>query len=82
MDYWHAAASRIAIARKFIEDKFDKYEVVLDHLKQRYPDIAYDFIREIMGAEGDVAWKYWNEFSKAIPEKYLLFFLGVIWMSN
>ncbi|MCC7577130.1 MAG: CRISPR-associated endonuclease Cas1 [Methanomethylovorans sp.] len=27
-------------------------------------------IREIMGVEGGVAWKYWNEFSKAIPEKY------------
>lgn len=26
-------------------------------------------IREIMGVEGGVAWKYRNEFSKAIPEK-------------
>jgi CRISPR/Cas system-associated endonuclease Cas1 len=43
--------------------------------------IAYDFsenigklksaktIREIMGVEGDVAWEYRNEISKAIPEK-------------
>lgn len=45
------------------------------------PAIAYDFsenigklksaktIREIMDVEGGVAWKYWNEISKAIPEK-------------
>jgi CRISPR-associated protein Cas1 len=45
MDHWHATASRIEIARKFIEAKFDKSEVVLDHLKQRYPDIAYDSLR-------------------------------------
>ncbi|WP_321418427.1 CRISPR-associated endonuclease Cas1 [uncultured Methanomethylovorans sp.] len=74
--------TRISIARKFIEAKFDKSQVVLDYLKQRYPEIAYDFsedneklkkaktIREIMGIEGGVAWKYWNEFSKAIPDKY------------
>jgi len=74
--------ARISIARKFIEAKFDKSQVVLDYLKQRYPSIEYDFsedneklkkansIREIMGVEGGVAWKYWNEFSKAIPEKY------------
>ena len=74
--------SRIKIARKFIEAKFDKSLVVLDYLKQRYPEIEYDFsadieklkstktIREIMGIEGGVAWKYWNEYSKAIPENY------------
>ncbi len=74
--------NRISIARKFIEAKFDKSQAVLDYLKQRYPSIEYDFsedneklkkaktIREIMGVEGGVAWKYWNEFSKAIPEKY------------
>jgi CRISPR-associated protein Cas1 len=90
MDHWHAATSRIEIARRFIKAKFDKSEVVLDHLKQRYPYIAYDFsedieelkvsksIRELMSVEGGVVWKYWNEFSKAIPEKYLLFFLATI----
>lgn len=74
--------ARISIAKKFIEAKFDKSQVVLDYLKQRYPSIEYDFsqdneklkkansIREIMGVEGGVAWKYWNEFSKGIPEKY------------
>jgi CRISPR-associated protein Cas1 len=38
--------------------------------------------REVMSVEGDVAWKYWNSFSKAIPEKYLLFLLFVIPNSN
>ncbi|MDK2946846.1 MAG: CRISP-associated protein Cas1 [Methanolobus sp.] len=76
------AETRLKIARKFIEAKFDKTQVVLDYLKQRYPSIDYDFtddfaklkkaktIKEIMGVEGGVAYKYWNEFSKAIPEKY------------
>lgn len=74
--------ARVKIAKNFIEAKFDKTLVVLDYLKQRYPEIDYnlteDFeklkkaktIKEIMGVEGGVAYKYWNEFSKAIPEKY------------
>ncbi|SDG05323.1 CRISPR-associated protein, Cas1 family [Methanolobus vulcani] len=74
--------SRITIARKFIEAKFDKSIVVMDYLKQRYPEIDFDFsedieklksansIKEIMGIEGGVAWKYWNEFNKAIPGEY------------
>jgi len=74
--------ARVKISKKFIEAKFDKSLVVLDYLKQRYPTIDYDFtedfeklkkaktIKEIMGVEGGVAYKYWNEFSKAIPEKY------------
>ena len=74
--------SRIKIARKFIETKLDKSIVVMDYLKQRYPAIDYDFsedieklksatcIKEIMGIEGGVAWKYWNEFNKAIPQDY------------
>ena len=61
--------SRLKIARKFIEAKFDKSLVVLDYLNQRYPEIEYDFsadieklkspktIRETMGIEGGVAWK-------------------------
>jgi CRISPR-associated protein Cas1 len=52
------------MARKFIEAKFDKSIVVMDYLKQRYPEIKYDFsediekqstaktIKEIMGVEG------------------------------
>jgi CRISP-associated protein Cas1 len=27
-------------------------------------------IKEVMVIEGGLAWKYWDEFSKAIPEKY------------
>ena len=74
--------ARVKIAKNFIEAKFDKTLVVLDYLKQRYPEIEYDLtedfeklekaktIKEIMGVEGGVAYKYWNEFSKAVPEKY------------
>ncbi|WP_445475709.1 CRISPR-associated endonuclease Cas1 [Methanococcoides methylutens] len=74
--------TRIEFAKKFIEAKFSKSEVVLDYLQQRYPEIEYDFtddkarlekaksIRDILGAEGGVAWKYWNEYAKAVPEKY------------
>ncbi|WP_292464318.1 CRISPR-associated endonuclease Cas1 [Methanolobus sp.] len=74
--------ARVTIAKNFIEAKFDKTLVVLDYLKQRYPEIEYDLtedfeklkkaktIKEIMGVEGGVAYKYWNEFAKAIPEKY------------
>ncbi|WMW25033.1 CRISPR-associated endonuclease Cas1 [Methanolobus sediminis] len=74
--------ARVKIAKNFIEAKFDKSQVVLDYLKQRYLSVDYDFtedfeklkkaksIKEIMGVEGGVAYKYWNEFSKAIPDKY------------
>ncbi|NPE30342.1 CRISPR-associated endonuclease Cas1 [Methanococcoides sp. SA1] len=73
---------RVNLAKKFIEAKFSKSEAVLEYLKQRYPEIEYDFsvdksklenvksIREILGIEGGVAWKYWNEYAKAIPEEY------------
>ncbi|AFV22383.1 CRISPR-associated protein, Cas1 family [Methanolobus psychrophilus R15] len=73
---------RAKIAKNLIEAKFDKSKVVLDYLKQRYPAIEYDFledigklnaaksVREIMGVEGGVAWKYWNEFAKAVPVEY------------
>lgn len=74
--------TRVKIAKNFIEAKFDKSLVVLDYLKQRYPEIDYDFspdlkkldsakkINDILGVEGGIAYKYWNEFSKVIPEKY------------
>lgn len=73
---------RLKIAKKFIEAKISKSEAVLDYLKQRYPEIEYDFtedkakldnvksIRELMGVEGGIAWKYWIEYSKAVPEEY------------
>ncbi len=38
--------TRISIARKFIEAKFDKSQVVLDYLKQRYPEVNYDFSKD------------------------------------
>jgi CRISPR-associated protein Cas1 len=74
--------ARVKLARKFIEAKLSKSEAVLDYLKQRYPEIEYDFsidksklenaksVREILGIEGGVAWKYWNEYVKAVPEEY------------
>ncbi|MEL4305252.1 CRISPR-associated endonuclease Cas1 [Methanococcoides sp. LMO-2] len=74
--------TRIKIAKKFIEAKFDKSQITLDYLKERYPSIDYDFseetkklekakrVNDALGAEGGVASKYWNEFLKAIPEKY------------
>jgi CRISPR-associated protein Cas1 len=73
---------RLEIAKKFIEAKFNKSQAVLDYLKLRYPEINFDSsdelkkleeartIREVMGVEGGLAWKYWNEFSKDIPKKY------------
>ena len=68
--------TRLKIARKFIEAKISKSQAVLDYLKQRYSEVDYDFttdkgkiknvksIRELMGIEGGIAWKYWNEFNK------------------
>lgn len=73
---------RLRLAKKFIEAKFDKSQVVLNYLKQRYPEIENDFskdsskladannIKEVMGAEGAVAVYYWTQFEKLIPEKY------------
>ncbi|UGV39822.1 CRISPR-associated endonuclease Cas1 [Methanococcoides orientis] len=73
--------SRIKIARGFVEAKVDKSTVVLDFLNQRYPTVDFNFsedidklnninsIRDILGVEGGVASKYWNEFLKVIPEK-------------
>lgn len=72
---------RLEIAKKCIEAKFVRTELVLDYLKQRYPEVDADLsgdaaklkdartIREVMGAEGAVAAFYWQEFQKIIPEK-------------
>ena len=74
--------TRLEIAKKIIEGKFEKSKTVLEFLNQRYPEIKFDVseeliklgqvksIRELMGVEGGLAWKYWNEFNKAIPEEY------------
>jgi CRISP-associated protein Cas1 len=70
---------RVEIAKKFIEAKFNKSQAVIDYLKLRYSEIEFDVsdelqkleriktVKEVMGVEGGLAWKYWNEFSKAIP---------------
>ena len=75
-------ATRIKIARKLIEAKFERSRLVLDYLEQRYPDVGNDLerdacklsgtntIKEIMGVEGAVAQLYWSEFQKIIPDKY------------
>ena len=67
-------ATRIKIARKLIEAKFERSRLVLDYLEQRYPDVGNDLerdacklsgtntIKEIMGVEGAVAQLYWSEF--------------------
>lgn len=74
--------TRLKIAKKFIEAKISKSESVLDYLQQRYSEVDYDFntdkgkiknvksIRELMGIEGGIAWKYWNEYNKVIPIEY------------
>jgi CRISPR/Cas system-associated endonuclease Cas1 len=57
---------------------------MFDYLKEHYPSIDYDFseeikklemakrVNDVLGVEGGVAYKYWNEFSKIVPEKYEL----------
>ena len=74
--------TRIAIARKFLEAKFLRTQVVLDWLKERYEIINNDFskeiplfkkaktINELMMVEGRIASYYWREFKKVIPEKF------------
>ncbi|TQD27917.1 CRISPR-associated endonuclease Cas1 [Methanolobus vulcani] len=74
--------NRIKIARALVEAKVDKSTVVLEYLNQRYSTVDFDLstdvdklkkvnsIVEIMGVEGGIAYKYWHEFSKVIPEKY------------
>ena len=74
--------TRLEIAKKFIEAKFDKSKSILVFLSQRYPEIKFGIpdkltklrdvksIREIMGVEGTLAGKYWIEFTKAVPKEY------------
>lgn len=82
--YWayENASIRIKIARKLIEAKFERSQIVLDYLEQRYPEVGNDLgldtcglndtntIKEVMGVEGAVAQTYWNEFRKIIPTEY------------
>lgn len=60
-------ATRIKIARKLIEAKFERTRLVLNYLEQRYPEIGTDIdrdagklgdtntIQKIVGVEGAVA---------------------------
>ena len=73
--------TRLLIARQFIEGKFERTQLVLDYLNQRYPDVNTDFskessklskvttLRELMGVEGIVAVFYWEQIQKVIPPK-------------
>jgi len=73
---------RVAIAKKFIESKFNNSVVVLNALKQRYPVVTFDFtddykklekaksVSEVLGVEGGLAYKFWAEFVKVIPSEY------------
>jgi len=72
---------RLTLAKKFIEAKFERTQLVLDYLNQRYPDVKTVLpqdvshlddartIKEIMGVEGVVAAYYWEQYQKAIPEQ-------------
>lgn len=72
---------RLAIAKKFIEGKFERTQLVLDYLHQRYPEVNIELpqdtshlenantIKEVMGVEGVVAAYYWQQYQKAIPEQ-------------
>lgn len=73
---------RLDLAKKFITSKFDRTQIVLDYLHQRYPEVNPEIrsesakldgartIREVMGIEGAVAQVYWKQFAKVIPDKY------------
>ena len=73
---------RLFVARKFLEAKFSRTQLVLDWLKERYPDINNDLtkeysyfrntksISEMMMVEGRIAAFYWKEFGKIMPDKY------------
>lgn len=73
---------RLHLARRFIEAKFSRTQMILDWLQERYPDVDTNIqseaiqlrkaktIPEIMMTEGRVAAFYWQQFNKIIPEKH------------
>ena len=81
-DAYRDSDKRLKLAKNFLESKFSRTQLVLDWLKQRYPEINTDFsnelpylkkgktISEIMMLEGRIARFYWQEFAKIIPEKF------------
>jgi len=73
---------RLFLSRKFLEAKFDRTQLVLSWLKERYPEVKDDFskelplfrkaktISEMMMVEGRIASFYWQEIVKVIPDEY------------
>jgi CRISP-associated protein Cas1 len=71
---------RLILAKKIIEAKFERTQLFLDYLNQRYPEVNTNLpqdssdmkdaktIKEVMGVEGVVAAFYWEQYQKAIPE--------------
>jgi len=74
--------TKFLLAKKFITAKFEKTKLVLDWLKQRYPEIDNDIsveakklavtqtIPDILTVEGRVASFYWGQLKKIFPNKY------------
>jgi CRISPR-associated protein Cas1 len=72
---------RLKIAKKIIEAKLERTQLVLDYLNQRYPEVNTELpqnssnlndaksIKEVMGVEGVVAAFYWEQYQKVIPEQ-------------
>jgi CRISP-associated protein Cas1 len=72
---------RLTIAKKIIEGKFVRTQLVLDYLNQRYPEVSTQLpqdsdnlkdgqtIREVMGVESVVAGYYWEQIRKIIPKQ-------------
>ena len=71
----------LSIAKKIIEAKFERTQLVLDYLNQRYPEVNTELpqdssnlkdaktIKDVMGVEGVVAAFYWEQYQKVIPEQ-------------
>lgn len=80
-EFYGVMEKRIVIARKLLEAKFLRTQVVLDWWKNRYKIVNNDFSREIelfkkaktinelMMVEGRIAAHYWKEFGKIMPDK-------------
>jgi CRISPR-associated protein Cas1 len=81
-DAYKDSIKRTHIARKLLEAKFSRTQLVLDWLKERYHALKNDFsseaplfrkaksIPEMMMVEGRIASIYWQEFAKIVPEKF------------
>ena len=73
---------RVNIAKLFLIGKFQKTQLVLDYLKERYPQVDTNYdkelelfkkaqtIQDILLSEGRIASHYWKQFIKVIPKEY------------